>query len=464
MTDIPEESAAARTQAGLTFHRRGILADARESYRQALALDPHCADALQLLGVVEAQSGNYRPAAELFARAIGAGTDTAPLHNNFGNVLRALRRFDEALAHLTRAVKLDPGYAVAYCNRGDVLWDLTDYPAALASYEAAVRLDSRFATAHVGAARCLLMLGEYALGWARYEWRLDPGYALAAQFPKFSLPRWDGTAPLSERTLLLYAEQGLGDTLQFCRYAPLVAERGARVLLMAPRTLVPVLGSLPGLASVLPMGPPPPGVDYACALMSLPRVFGIQQGVPAFGQAGYLRADARRAAAWGARIGARTRPRVGVVWSGSPNPMHQERSVALREFARLFTAEFDWVSLQPELRAGDRESLDASVRLRHFGAELGDFADTAALVDAVDAVVTVDTSVAHLAGAMGKKVWILLPYASDWRWLRDRGDTPWYPSARLVRQLRRDDWSEPLAQVARELELFRDAAATRTAN
>jgi hypothetical protein len=251
--------------------------------------------------------------------------------------------------------------------------------------------------------------------------------------------------------VLLHSELGLGDTLLFCRYAKEVAALGARVVLEVQPSLLRLLADLEGIAEILPSGASLPSFDYHCPLMSLPLAFKTDlQSIPA--SIPYVRSDPARVAAWRARLGARNRPRVGLVWSGSTALRNDKRSMALAEMLPLVRDWADWVSLQKEVRDTEIALLATRPDLRHVGGELTDFSDTAALVDLMDVVVTVDTSVANLAGAMGKAVWILLPFnPHDWRWMLDRADSIWYPTARLFRQPATGDWASVIRRVDEEL-------------
>jgi hypothetical protein len=269
---------------------------------------------------------------------------------------------------------------------------------------------------------------------------------------------WLGQQDLAGKTILLYAEQGLGDTLQFVRYVPLVAARGARVILEVQKPLLKLMQTLAGGAQVLAKGDPLPDFDFHCPLLSLPLAFKTTLAtIPAPGA--YLSSDPAREQEWRAMLGPARGPRVGLAWSG--NPAHKNdhnRSIAFDKFAEMLTPACEFVSLQKEHREADARLLAASA-VRDLSAQLADFTDTAALCAAMDVVVAVDTSIAHLAGALGKQVWVLLPEASDWRWLVERSDSPWYAGARLYRQQLGEDWSAVLARVRADLEALADGHA-----
>ena len=347
-----------------------------------------------------------------------------------------------------------PDYADAHYNRGIVLQVMKHPEAAVLSFDRAIALRPDYAAAWWNKSLTLLQNGRFAAGLPLYEWRwkLDKLKAAQRVFPQ---PLWLGNTPIAGKTVLLHSEQGLGDTLQFCRFAPLVAARGARVLLQVQAALVPLLQGLEGVSEVIAEEAVLPAFDCHCPLLSLPLALGttldtIPRNTP------YLKAEPARLREWAARLGERRAPRVGLVWSGNPlHPNDRRRSLAL---ANLFAwgldalqDEFEFISLQKDVPARDRAFLEGNTALRHFGEALRDFGDTAALCGLLDLVVCVDTSVAHLAGALGRPVWTLLPHNADWRWLLDRDDSPWYPGMRLMRQRRTGDWQAVIGELRQRL-------------
>jgi hypothetical protein len=385
-----------------------------------------------------------------YERAIALAPGYAEAHNHRAIALNDLDRPAEALASSDRALALAPGHADAWYNRGNALRELHRHADAAQSYERAIALAPDHASAHWNLADCRLILGDFARGWEQYEWRWR--LASRAQSRRaFAQPLWLGAEPLAGRTILLHAELGLGDTLQFCRYATEVAQRGARVLLEAQAAVLPLLQTLEGVERLVRRGEALPGFDFHCPLMSLPLAFRTDLGnVPA--RVPYLHSDPARVQAWRDRLGEAAKPRVGMVWSGSQGLRNDKRSMALAQMLPLARPGLEWVSLQKEVPACDAELLAAHNDIRDVGADLRDFADTAALVELLDLVVTVDTSVAHVAGALGKPLWILLPFnPHDWRWLLEREDSVWYPTARVFRQPAAGDWASVIARVGEEL-------------
>jgi tetratricopeptide (TPR) repeat protein len=362
-------------------------------------------------------------------------------------VLYTLKRFDDALAGYDRALALRPDYVEAHCNRGVTLQDFRRFDEALACYERARATRPDFADAHYNEALCRLLVGDLKRGFDRHEWRWET--AQHRSFKRnFSQTLWTGAQDLSGKTILLHAEQGLGDTIQFCRYAPLVAARGACVVLEVQEPLRALMATLPGDARMVARGEPLPDFDLHCPLLSLPRSLATELAtIPRVTP--YLRAAADGAAKWNGRLGVRDRPRIGVAWSGRPSHKNDHnRSIDLAAFLQGFAGiDATIVSLQREVRDADLATLRERGDVVHFGEELKDFSDTAALIANLDLVVAVDTSVAHLAGALAKPVWVLLPFIPDWRWLLDRDDSPWYPAARLFRQDESRRWENVFARV-----------------
>src|SRR5471032_766497 len=426
--------------------RLAQLDSALRSYRRALALAPDDAMAINNCGNLLREMQRHTEALAMFERALRLDPDYAEAYNNLGGTLVDLHRHEEALLCFERALKLAPDYLDAHYNSGNALQFLQRTDAALRSYERALAIDPDDIEASVNAGICRLLHGDLQGGWPLYEarWRRLP-------VPDYLPPQWRGDAPLAGKTILVYAEQGLGDTIQMCRYVALLAAQGADVVLRVQPALKALLAQLPGARVVLADDEAPPRVDYHCSLMSLPFAFGTSLATIPAG-APYLRADPARVAAWTQRLGAPAGRRIGLAWSGNRgHDRDGSRSIPLMQLRGLFGADAQFVSLQPELRAIDRIVLENDQRIASHAAQLTDFAETAALIAQLDLVISVDTSVAHLAAAMGKPVWLLLAYAPDWRWLLERDDSPWYPTMRLFRQSVRGDWDGVVAEVAHAL-------------
>ncbi len=435
----------------ITLHRNGELAQAEPLYARVLAHDPSNPDATHLLGVLRFQQGRPAEALGLVAAALRMKPDSPGILSNHGLVLEALGRFDEAVAAYDRAIARQPADAEILANRGNALFRLGRYEEALASYRSGLAHDPENAEIHWSIGLIDLLRGALPEGWDGYEWRWR-----RREFPDrertFDAPLWRGESSLAGKTILLHAEQGLGDTIQFVRYVPRVARLGARVVLEVQGALAPLLAQVPGVARLVPRGATLPPFDCHCPLLSLPLAFKTElRSIPA--DVPYLSAPPSRVAGWRSRLPAGAGPRAGLVWAG--NPQHgndRNRSLPLAALAPLLDVPgITFVSLQKDLGQGDRATLRVHPEIVECGSRLADFADTAAVISLLDLVVTVDTAVAHLAGAMGRPVWILLPDVPDWRWLLDRPDSPWYPTARLFRQPRRGDWESALSAAAAAL-------------
>ena len=444
----------ARNNRGISLLYQGAPDEAAEEFRRARELQPDYFDACINHGIALSCLGRHAEALESIDRALALRPDNGLVHNNRGMALMHLGRYAEAVASFERCLERIPNYFEALNNLGLALPYLGRQPEALARFRQALAVQPDNATAHYNLGMCLLQTGQYAAGWPEFEWRWQTGqYAVAKR--DLAPPLWLGRETLHGRTILLHAEQGLGDTLQFCRYATQLAAHGATVLLEAQPALKSLLGTLDGVSRVIAQGEALPAFDYHCPLLSLPLACATDlANIPAAPR--YLAADADRRTAWRARLGERTRPRIGLAWAGNTAfGNDHNRSIALADFADLKPGNFGLVSLQKEIRPSDQAAFAARSDIVHFGEELHDFADTAALIDELDLVISVDTAVAHLAGALGKPVWLLLPYNPDWRWLLERNDSPWYPSARLFRQAQPGDWHGVIARLADELAALR---------
>ena len=447
---------------GVHNDRGNVLLDldraalALDSFGQALALSATYAEALGNRGNALRALNRHAEALDSLDRAIALKPDLADAHSNRGNVLQDLDRHLDAVASYDRALALQPDHLDALVNRGVALRAMCQQAAALASYERALAIRPDHVTARTNRSLCLLQTGDFGKGWVEHEWRLRmPVFAATAT--RFRDPPWRGSDSLTGKTILLHAEQGFGDTLQFCRYVPLVAGRGARVVLEVGRPLLRLLTSLDGAAQVIPGGSPTPDVDVHCPLLSLPLALGTMlETIP---PPAHLRPDPEQAAHWQHRLAALPGRRIGLVWEGSSLKRHPEgraadrrRSITLRHFAPLgmIPGSF-FVSLQTGTAAAQTAAPPPGLAVHDFATELTDFADTAALISALDLVITVDTAVAHLAGSLGKPVWILTQFDADWRWLLNRTDSPWYPSARLFRQSSFGNWNGVIAEVSAAL-------------
>jgi tetratricopeptide (TPR) repeat protein len=376
----------------------------------------------------------------------------ADVCRNLGNILRGLDRDADALLWLDRSLALSSAAAAVRSEKALALTALHRFDEALAAFRQAVAIDPDAAEPAWNLALLQLLLGDFAAGWRGREarWRIP---AFAHIYPSLPQPKWLGESDIAGKTILICAEEGFGDTLQFMRYVPMLAARGARVVLVVQDALYPLLSGMAGITQCLPRSAAQlPAFDLHCPISSLPLAFGTRlDTIPA--ATPYLPLPAaNRVRAWEQRLGARDRLRVGLVWSGNPNHGNdRNRSVPLQMLARILDLDATFISLQKDVRAEDKAQL-AHAGIIDVSAHLTDFAETAALISCLDLVISVDTSVAHLAGALACPTWILLPYTPDYRWLLDRDDSPWYPSVRLFRQDASRDYGRVLETVRVELD------------
>jgi Flp pilus assembly protein TadD len=447
-------SAATLAQQGLAAHQRGDLDAAERAYRAALAREPEQPLALHYLGVVLHQRGGHADALPLLERTAALAAHEPEFHNNLGLVLAALDRNEEAVAAYRRALARKPDHATAWNNLGLALQAMNRLPEAVDAFRGALAHSPAFAQAHWNLALALLAQGEYAEGFREYEWRLHVP-DLGGRARRLPVRRWQGE-DLRDKTLLLTAEQGIGDALQFVRFASRVADQGAHVIVQARGELRPLLATAPGVAATIGSDDDVSSFDLELPLLSLPHVLGLAD--PTAGATSrYLQSDPERRAAIASQLPPRdpATTRIGVAWAGAPHHRNdRRRSLPVEALTSLFALPGTrWHSLQKGsaasqlaqvAEAGDVVPLDPNADLVH----------TAALVDLLDAVVTVDTSIAHLAGALGKPVFVLLPFAPDWRWGVGGEHCGWYPSARLFRQPSAGDWASAVASL-------RDALSAR---
>jgi hypothetical protein len=430
---------------GLAAQKSGRLRRAEECYRAILKENPAHADALHLLGTIAFQAGKPADAVTLIRRAISLNPADPHYHNNCGPALRVLDRFNEAAASYRECLRLAPDHPEAWYNLGKTFAEAARPAEALDAYNRQLALNPQHLSARWNRSLALLQMGNYRYGWREYEIRWEATPFKRRAFPQ---PPWRGE-PLDSKTLLIHAEQGLGDTIQMLRYAPLAAERGARVILECQPELAALARTVQGLAAVIPRGNPLPDFDFEIPAMSLPLAFQttletIPNKIP------YLRADPDQSSFWKARLeNIPARRKIGLVWAGGEkHPANSKRSMSPQLLAPLAAIpDTVWISLQK-----GQPAAPFLFPLHDWTSELHDFAHTAALVRNLDAVITVDTAVAHLAGALGKPVWILLPFSPDFRWLMERTDSPWYPTARLLRQTSPSDWKGTVDHLCLELE------------
>lgn len=448
-----------------TLHDLQRIPEALEGYRKTLELQPEFLEALFNMGNALKDLNRLDEALATYQRALAIEPEFVQARVNSGYVQHNLKQPEAALQSYDQALAIQPDEGSALFNRGIVLEDLQRHEEALESYARAQALDPEAASPQWNEGLCRLRLGQFEAGWEKYEWRWQTEQ-LKEHRRQFHKPLWLGQESLEGKTILLYAEQGFGDTLQFSRFVPLVAARGARVILEVQPQLKSLLSSLAGVSMVVSAGQLLPHFDYHCPLISLPLACGmrVEQDIPT---EPYFQADARQAAQWSERLAPATL-RVGLVWAGNPRTSNPEatrldalRSISFATLAPLLEQEgIDFYSLQLGDAAQHQfRSHPLAQRVIDHSRFFYDFSDTAALISQLDLVITVDTSVCHLAAALNKPTWLLNRLNTCWRWLLEREDSPWYPSLRIFRQTAPGDWDGVIARVNQELGQLQ---ATRT--
>ena len=455
---LSADHAEAHASRGLALHGLKRYAQAVASYDKAISLQPSFAIAYNNRGLAHQALRDFSAAEHDYRAAIAHEPSLSQAYSNLGTVLKAIHRFDDALLAYDQALAVSPAAAQVICNRGAVLQALQRADEARACFDRAIALDASLVEAHCHRAYVSLLLGDWVTGWQSYEWR--------AQHPQsriyrrnFPAPRWTRHDPLQGKTILVHSEQGLGDTLQLCRFVRCLADRGAHVVFEVQRPLFALLQTLSGVGQLIAAGDDLPDFDFHCPLMSLPLELGIAEAHLLENPAPYLSADPGKSQQWNRRLGAQVRPRVGLVWSGGFRPeqpelwsTHERRNISLAQICTLNTPGIDFFSLQKGEPAESQVLADigrywTGDNFFNYAAELKDFSDTAALIANLDLVISVDTSTAHLTAAMGKPVWLLNRFDTCWRWQLHRRDSPWYPTLTMFRQTVAADWSMPLQQI-----------------
>ena len=444
-TSVPDASATSWYYLGSVFQRQRRFTEAAAAFRKALAIRATFFEALHDLGLACFNLGNHGDAIEAYERAAALNPDSFEVFHNRARAFQALHRHDEALADLDRAVELRPDHAATWANRGEALNDLRRYDECLAAYDKALSLDPGHADAHWNESLTRLVLGQFELGWKKYEYRWKGEHAWPRRHT--AIPAWQGDIAIDGKRILVWREQGFGDTLQFCRYAPLLAARGAEVVLEVQPALKELISSVGG-CTVIAEGDKLPECDFQVPLLSLPLAFNTtMETIPS--RVPYLRPSREKIDFWARRLNrADTRPRVGIACAGhSAQKDDRQRSMALECFTELEDLAHLYL-IPPQLAGEDERFLrESGSAIEYLGRDVLDFHDSAAIVANLDMVITIDTSLAHLAGALGKPVWILLPRTPTWRWLIDRTDSPWYPTATLFRQANGGGWGGVMKQV-----------------
>lgn len=472
------------TSEAFKYHQKGDLKEAKNIYEQILKHKPKHFDALQLLGILYGQVNDKDKAIKLLESALQIKPDDAATLNNYGviltevnrtndsykaldkatiikpdyaeafsnkgNTLKLLGRYDDAVKAYSKAIQLKPNYAEAYNNRGVIYKELNKMDLALKDLKKAINLKPDYPEANSTLGVTLLLTGNFSKGWEQYEWRWkdlsDPSVIRS-----FKQPLWDGKKSLRGKSILLYSEQGLGDTIQFSRYILLVKALGAKVILETHKELVNIVSSIDSDITIILMGQTLPNFDFQCPLLSLPLKFGTSlKNIPS--PTRYAWADTNLTSKWKKKMDLQQKPLIGLVWEG--NPLHKNdhnRSISLAELIPHLPKQYRYIGLQKDIRKTNLDTLKKNTLIKNLVDNNASMDDTAAIIENLDIVISVDTSIAHLSAAMGKPTWVLLPLVPDWRWLLNRSSSPWYKSIKLFRQKKRGNWKEVFEELNKKL-------------
>jgi tetratricopeptide (TPR) repeat protein len=446
----PQHWAAAR-QCGIILQGLGLIEESLAYLGLCNALRPNDVRTLLMCAALLNAQKRFEEALTLCRQAHALEPANAEICDKIGIVLRALCRDEEALQWFDKALALQPNFRDALQNKAAALTKLHRFHEAFDTYERLKIADPDDALAELGIAQLHLLTGNFAAGWTGREAR----WKIARNYPELSQPMWLGNESLKDKTILIAADEGLGDTIQFVRYLPALAKLGARIILAVQDSLYPLLSHLPDVSQCIPLSASRnlPAFDFHCPIMSLPLAFRTRLDTIPSPQSYLSVSDEHRVRAWNERLGPRDKLRVGLVWSGNPNHVDDHnRSIPLRTFSGMLGANAAYISLQKDPKSEDKAALQELPGVSDLTSHFADFVETAALISCLDLVITVDTSVAHLAGALGCPTWMLLSYTPDYRWLLERDDSPWYPTMRLFRQGETRQWQEVIDRVRHELE------------
>ena len=443
--------ALALNNLGGIYHAQNKFRKAIDSYTLAIECDALYSAPLNNRGVANHKLKRFQSAISDFQSSIRLNPRYCEAYNNLGVSLQRVGRLEEALSAYTKSIEIRPDYYEALNNRGTVLKELHQFEGALIDFDKAISSNTNYSPdALLNKSLLLLLLGKLKTGWKLYENRWDT--VTYRKFKRnFKQPLWLGIESLKQKTILLHSEQGLGDTIQFCRFAPVIADLGANVVLEVQQELVELLKSVSGRVKVIEKGKELSHFDYHCPLMSLPFVLSTEtNSIPR--KLAYLKPNEKVIKKWESKLITLKKPLVGLVWQGGrQNSNDHNRSMDLCEMAASVPSKYGLISLQKEVAPKDKEYMSGLANMEHFGDDLSDFLDTAALAQQMEVIITVDTSVAHLAGAIGKSTCLLLPFMPDFRWLLVRKDSPWYPSIKIFRQTNARSWDEPLLEIQKYL-------------
>lgn len=445
------EVAGAWKNLAIALTRQNDDQGALSAWQAAAGLQPRNAEIRTELGCVLCRLGRDEEALSELRTALAQDSANATTWNALGVALHQLKRHEEALGAFQESLRLNPKSAETHYNSGLALTALRRFDDALHANRMALAHDRKWTEAWWNAALLLLRMERFEEGWPLYEVRLKRRYRKIFPSEILAIPRWDGTKPKAGERILLLSEQGLGDTLMFCRFAAPLAALGFHVTIQAKPALHGILARAPGIRKVVGDEADPKDFDRRIELLSLPWRLSTRIDSIPFAREPYLFPDPSRVDTWRERLGSPQKPRVALMWRGRENPFLAERSMPLEDLAIYLPHRFDYVRLQRKIESNEKPIVNR-LAIRPDPSEIVDFDDAAALIELSDLVVTIDTSIAHLAAGMGKTTWIILPRLAEWRWMEDRIDSPWYPEVKLFRQQSEGSWRPVLVQVAQALQ------------
>ena len=451
--NLRPDFAEAHNNMGIALYKKGRLSEAIACFQNTLRQNPGFPDSYKNLGDLLEEQNKPDQAIQQYEKAIELRPDYIEAYFNMGNVFHAQGKLDKAARCYQKALQINPEHIDAYANLGKTFKDQGELEKALSCYDKGISLKPEHAELLFDRSTVLLLMGDFYEGWQGYERRFDRPSWKTTYPHHLDIPRWDGS-PFIGKTLFIHCEQGFGDILQFARYLPMVKARGGKVVFETLKPLMKLFEGFPGVDALvegLSNGDQAEGCDFYMPLMSLPGLFGTSlKTIPA--RTPYIHAELKKIEYWNERF-VKKGLRVGLVWEGKDTDPN--RSCPIERFTALAEVQgVQWFGLQKGKAAAQAEELHRGMRLFNIGEEFDDFSDTAGAIENMDLIISIDTAVAHLTGAMGKPVWVLLKFSPDWRWLMKREDSPWYPTMRLFRQPKSGDWGAVIKRVAEELKML----------
>ncbi len=436
-------------QRALVLHNEGKLVEAESLYKTLVNFFPREPNLISALGTLLLQRGLHSEGVHQLKTSLSINPNQPQTLYNLGIELQKYAKFEDALQYYNKSIELNPANPICFLNKGNTLKELKKYIEALENYDEAIRLSPNLASAHWNKSLTQLLNGEFSEGWKLYEWGWEAGERGVKR--EFSQPKWLGGNSINGKTILIIAEQGLGDYIQFCRYIPMLVEIGAKVIIECSANLKPLFSTIKSEFQLIEEGEPLPNFDTYCPVMSLPLAFKTTlENIP--NQTPYLFVDQEKRDKWRKILGEKKRPRVGIAWSGSLTNkidlnLATRRNIPLESLKEILSMEVDFHVLQKEFRSEDAKLIPKIENLNCHQNQLNDFSDTAALICEMDIMISTCTSIAHLSGALNHPTIVLLPFSADYRWMETRTDSPWYPSIQLIRQTAIGNWKTEILQL-----------------